>query len=164
MSMVIAGAGGGAAALSCTAGSGSQWINESNGDFWAIDTTFGNNSQYVVYSGSVDLCRVDILMDYTASSSVNMEICDTDCATNCTVSGDTATLTTGTNWYTFNFPTNPNKKSDFKVCFKKTSASAVNIRSASVATYFGTATVGKNLKRSGSDQTADYDIKIYYLQ
>lgn len=62
-------AGSGAAALTCTIGSGDNWVNTANNDNWSLNQTDNQNGQEVANTGSKDICKVVIRFSNGGSDS-----------------------------------------------------------------------------------------------
>jgi hypothetical protein len=153
-----------AVASVCTIGSGANYVNTTNDDWWPISTTITGNKQYVVIAGPTSFCRVDLYIERVSDDTITMKICDTDCSTNCTQADSTVNTTSGTNWYQFNWATAVTKTTDLAVCWAGASASVSRSRVSNSATYFGVSTSGKNVTLSGTGHDQDANMKLYYLQ
>jgi len=149
------------AAPTCTIGSGAGWVNVADNDYVFGDATYANNWQWVANASSKDICRIDVNAHRAGGGTLDVKICDTDCATNCVQSDDVSVAVETLGFYQFDFAAGVTKTGNFKVCF----SGGVYIHYATVNTYFGSTADGENMAYQGTVYNGgDLNVKVYYKQ
>jgi len=153
---------------SCTVGSGSQWVCDTDNDWHSLTAHACEclNYQYVSNSTAIAICRIDVKLDEdgAGTTSISVEIYDDTSKTTLLGSADSAVTVDGATaaWYQFDFstPVEPGAN-DFVIFFHPDNSDADMITS-NTDTFFGESTI--NFVNDGSGSADDANIKIYYNQ
>lgn len=164
MNGYIAGAGG-AAALTCTIGSGDNWVNTANNDNWSLNQTDNQNGQEVANTGSKDICKVVIRFSNGGSDSTTyLQIKD---GWGGSVLGTSDTLnilgSSAQANYTFTFATAATVASDFVIVIRNTQTSGqLTLYVSTSDQYYG----GTSYKATTANTERNQDMvgEIWYKQ
>lgn len=153
----------------CTAGTGDQWTNTNNEDYWGV--TGDLNGNYVANAQSITVCKIAITLNYNSGgATAHLELWSDSAREGTQYGGtpDTQSINEAAPGipYTFEFDTtNQPITGNFYVhVIGDTEGVCMRCSDGSGCGFFGTDAAGYNLYTNGANKMQDCVMTIWYLQ